>query len=302
MAAPLSVDAGAVLPVGNLRKNPPARPLFSDAEAARHFLALSRLDELGDQPGVAAALPPQFLTRHPAVPDDTAHGFLACLHELQEMLRAASRMTAVSLAPQTEWQSMFACMAMIRAYHSALGDRMRTEILLVAPVNDRVADAAAQCGYALHEIAVSTRSVVDAAALRAAVGPRTAALLITSACASEAMEIVRAGGGLVCCFGAISVAGALGADLDLLGFPLSDGEHEVRAWAVAASKPLVQFLPLPVVGRTKDEYRLLAEKDLPLSIGRLGASPGNADALLHAYLRARMHEAAADSAEPALKS
>ena len=87
----------------------------SVAEAAQRFIALSRLDRTDVPHGVDVTPPPNFVLRHPAAPDDVSQGFSTCLFELQEILRAASGMAAVSLAPRTELQSVFACMAMLRA-------------------------------------------------------------------------------------------------------------------------------------------------------------------------------------------
>jgi glycine dehydrogenase subunit 2 len=60
------------------------------------------------------------------------------------------------------------------------------------------------------------------------------------------------------------------------------------AGPVGVSSRLAPFLPLPRVARHQDEYRLLAEEDLPLSIGRLAAHMGNAGVLLRAYVYARL--------------
>ncbi|MDP1717341.1 MAG: glycine dehydrogenase subunit 2, partial [Burkholderiales bacterium] len=60
------------------------------------------------------------------------------------------------------------------------------------------------------------------------------------------------------------------------------------AGPVGVSAKLAPFLPLPVVGSHKDEYRLLGEKDRPLSIGRLAAHMGNAGVLLRAYVYMRL--------------
>jgi glycine dehydrogenase subunit 2 len=51
---------------------------------------------------------------------------------------------------------------------------------------------------------------------------------------------------------------------------------------------LLPYLPLPMVAMDGDNYRLLDEKDLPQSIGRLSAHIGNAGVLLRAYVYARL--------------
>jgi glycine dehydrogenase subunit 2 len=57
---------------------------------------------------------------------------------------------------------------------------------------------------------------------------------------------------------------------------------------VGVSSRLAPFLPLPVVVQHTDGYRVLSEKDVPLSIGRLAAHLGNAGVLLRAYVYARL--------------
>jgi glycine dehydrogenase subunit 2 len=60
------------------------------------------------------------------------------------------------------------------------------------------------------------------------------------------------------------------------------------AGPVGAGARLAPFLPLPVVGRENDAFRLLGEKELPLSIGRLAGHLGNAGVLLRAYVYVRL--------------
>lgn len=294
MVDALRAGGGMLLPAQCLRKNPLRWPAMSEAETARHFIALSRLDARADAHGVAAAPPLQFLTHHPAAPDETAQGFLACLHELQEMLCAATGVAAVSLAAQSDLQSKFACMAMMRAYHDARGDIARSVFLVPAPASNVFAEAAALCGYTLLEIPLDAHGVMDRVALKAAAGRTTAALLMAHNCASGIKAVVRDAGGLL--HGCVSAgdAAVAGDGVDALGISLPQ-DGAAKAWAVGVAQPLAHFLPLPVVGLTKDVYRTLGEKDLPLSIGRLGASVGDAGVLLRAYAYMRMRGATCDA-------
>ena len=59
------------------------------------------------------------------------------------------------------------------------------------------------------------------------------------------------------------------------------------AGAVAVGPRLEPFLPLPLVARDGEGYRLLDEADRPDSIGRLSAFNGNVGVLLRAYVYAR---------------
>jgi glycine dehydrogenase subunit 2 len=60
------------------------------------------------------------------------------------------------------------------------------------------------------------------------------------------------------------------------------------AGAVGVGARLLPFIPIPVVGRDGEQYRWLAERDLPQSIGRLSGFMGNAGVLLRAYIYMRM--------------
>jgi len=91
------------LPAGLRRSRPPALPEVGELEAVRHFTRLSQLNfsidthfyPLGSctmkyNPKACNqyAMLPEFLARHPLAPESHGQGVLACLYELQEMLKA----------------------------------------------------------------------------------------------------------------------------------------------------------------------------------------------------------------------
>jgi glycine dehydrogenase subunit 2 len=57
---------------------------------------------------------------------------------------------------------------------------------------------------------------------------------------------------------------------------------------VGVSERLLPFLPIPMIAFESGRYRLVTEKDLPQSIGRLSGFMGNTGILLRAYSYARM--------------
>ena len=118
---------------------------MSELQAVRHFTRLSQLNfsidthfyPLGSctmkyNPRACNqfAMLPEFLGRHPLAPESVSQGFLACMYELQEMLKEVTGMKGVSLTPMAGAQGEFAGVAMIRAYHRARGDLERTEIIV----------------------------------------------------------------------------------------------------------------------------------------------------------------------------
>src|SRR6185369_7427608 len=133
----------------------------AELQAVRHFTRLSQLNfsidthfyPLGSctmkyNPRACNqfAMLPEFLGRHPLAPDSVSQGFLACMFELQEMLKEVTGMRGVSLTPMAGAQGEFAGVAMIRAYHKAHGDLDRTEIIVPDAAHGTNPATATMCG------------------------------------------------------------------------------------------------------------------------------------------------------------
>ncbi len=320
--APAEAGDSAGMPERFLRTKPSLLPEASELDVVRHYTSLSQKNysidthfyplgsctmKYNPRACNALAMLPSFLARHPSAPDDTGQGFLACLFELQEMLKAVTGMTQVSLAPMAGAQGEFAGVAMIRAYHDSRGDTARNEILVPDAAHGTNPASAVMCGYAVREIATDADGNVDATALRSALGPRTAGLMLTNPSTLGVFErhileignAVHEAGGLLYYDGANLNAilgrvkpGDMGFDVIHINlhktFSTPHGGGGPGAGPVGVNAKLAPFLPLPMVGLARDEYRLLDERDLPLSIGRLGAHLGNAGVLLRAYVYMRM--------------
>jgi len=310
------------IPAGFLRQDQPLLPEVSELDAVRHYTALSQKNfsidthfyplgsctmKYNPRGSNAAAMLPQFLARHPDAPDDTGQGFLACLYELQEMLKAVTGMQAVSLAPMAGAQGEFAGVAMIRAYHESRGNASRTEILVPDAAHGTNPATAVMCGYSVREIPTDHDGNVEMAALEAAVGPSTAGLMLTNPSTLGVFEknildmqrIVHEAGGLLYYDGAnlnailgIVKPGDMGFDAIHINlhktFSTPHGGGGPGAGPVGVGAKLAPFLPTPVVASSNEGYRLLHENELPRSIGRMGAHLGNVGVLLRAYAYARM--------------
>src|SRR5499427_3826675 len=194
---PHEVPASALanLPAKLRRTRPPELPEVGELEAVRHFTRLSQLNfsidthfyPLGSctmkyNPRACNqfAMLPEFLGRHPLAPESVSQGFLACMFELQEMLKDVTGMRGVSLTPMAGAQGEFAGVAMIRAYHESRKDDARTEILIPNAAHGTNPATATMCGYAVREVPVKADGDVDVEALRVAVGPHTAGLMMTN--------------------------------------------------------------------------------------------------------------------------
>ncbi len=77
-------------------------------------------------------------------------------------------------------QGEFAGVAMIRAYHHARNDPARTEIIVPQAAHGTNPATAAMCGYTVKEIPCDANGDVDLEALKAAVGPATAGIMLTN--------------------------------------------------------------------------------------------------------------------------
>ena len=310
------------IPGSFLRKDRPALPEVSEMQVVRHYTRLSQKNfsidtqfyPLGSctmkyNPRVCnkLAMLPEFLSRHPHSPESSGQGFLTCLYELQEMLKDVSGMEAVSLTSMAGAQGEFAGVAMIRAYHESRNDAERSEILVPDAAHGTNPATAVMCGYKATEIPTAANGDIDITALKQAVGPQTAGLMLTNPSTlgvferqiKEIAEIVHKAGGLLYYDGANLNAilgkvrpGDMGFDVMHMNlhktFSTPHGGGGPGAGPVAANERLQAFLPVPMVGETHGNYFWMTEKMRPQSIGRLSANMGNAGVLLRAYIYARL--------------
>ena len=314
--------ATAAVPEALRRRSAPQLPEVSELQAVRHFTRLSQLNfsidthfyPLGSctmkyNPRACNqyAMLPEFLARHPFAPDSTGQGILECLYELQEMLKEVTGMKGVSLTPMAGAQGEFAGVAMIRAYHKARNDLARTEIIVPDAAHGTNPATATMCGCTVKEIPSLANGDIDLDALKAAVGPQTAGIMLTNPSTLGVFErrirevagIVHEAGGLLYYDGANLNAilgkvrpGDMGFDVIHMNlhktFSTPHGGGGPGSGAVGVGERLLPFMPVPVVGREGGRYRWLDERDLPQTIGRLSAFMGNTGVLLRAYVYMRM--------------
>ena len=321
------------IPAALLRQDQPLLPEASEMDVVRHYTRLSQKNfsidthfyplgsctmKYNPRACNTLAMLPQFLARHPLAPESTGQGVLACLYDLQEILKDVTGMAGVSLMPMAGAQGEFAGIAMIRAYHDARGDTVRSEIIVPDAAHGTNPATAVMCGYTVKEIPTDANGDIDLNALRAATGPQTAGLMLTNPSTLGVFEkqiqaiqkIIHDAGGLLYYDGANLNAilgkvkpGDMCFDVIHMNlhktFSTPHGGGGPGAGAVGVAQRLLPFLPLPVVallpspagGRGaggEGSYRCLTEQDLPQSIGHLSAFTGNIGVLLRAYVYARM--------------
>jgi glycine dehydrogenase subunit 2 len=278
-------DALDRIPVAARRQTAPALPELNEPEVVRHYVNLSQLNyaiDTGFYPlgsctmkfnpklNEWAARLPGFATLHPLAPDEIAQGTLQLLWELEEILAEISGMQAVSLQPAAGAQGELCGILMIRAYHRSRGDTDRD---------------------------------------RAALGPKTAAVMITNPSTlglfekriGELLDAVHEAGALAYMDGA-NLNAILGrfkpgeAGFDVMHFNVHKtfstphGGGGPGAGPVGVGEKLLPFLPEPRVLRERDgSYRLERTGERPTSIGRLRSFVGNTGVLVRAYAYLRAH-------------
>ena len=184
------------IPAEALRTTPPRLPEVSELDLLRHFNRLSHLNyaiDLGFYPlgsctmkynpkiNEWAARLPALAESHPLDPVELAQGSFELQWLLAELLREVSGMAAVSLQPAAGAQGELTGLLMTRAYHRANGEEaQRTTVLIPDSAHGTNPATATMVGYRTVTIRSNERGGIDLEALRAALGPDTAALMITN--------------------------------------------------------------------------------------------------------------------------
>lgn len=320
--APTTTASTEGIPDQFLRKKQPLLPEVSEMDTVRHYTRLSQKNfsidtefyplgsctmKYNPRACNALAMLPQFLGRHPLAPEDTGQGFLACMYDLQEILKDVTGMAGISLAPMAGAQGELIGVMMIRAYHESRGDHDRTEIIVPDAAHGTNPATAVMCGFKVVEIATDKEGNVDLNALKSAVGPKTAGLMLTNPSTlgvfeenvTEMSRIVHEAGGLLYYDGANLNAvlgkvkpGDMGFDVIHINlhktFSTPHGGGGPGSAPVGVAKRLLPFLPVPFVSSENGTYSWVTEKERPQSIGRLSAHMGNAGVLLRAYIYVRL--------------
>ena len=314
------VGAGAdLVPEAVRRTDAPALPELSEFEVQRHYLHLSQMtlgmmginlfgtctmkynarlnEHLTARPFVAEL--------HPAQDPSTLQGVLELLHAFNEILCELSGMSQFVFQPGGGADAAYTHACVTRAWLEARGELgQRDEIITSIQAHPCNPATAAAAGFKVVTLPLEEDGYPSVAALEAAVGDRTAALMINNPDdmgvynpnMERWVEIVHEAGGLTFydhanfngVMGRVR-ARELGFDACMymlhktFGAPKGGGGPAVGAYG--CSEELVEFLPRPLVRRDGDRYTL--DHEGPRSIGRVREYLGNVPVVLKAYAWAR---------------
>ncbi len=258
-----------------------AWPEVSEIDVVRHYTRLSQKNhaiDIGFYPlgsctmkynpkiNEAVARLPGFAAIHPYQDERTVQGALELMWDLQEMLGEISGFAAVALQPAAGAHGELTGVSVIRAWHESRGDTGRTKILVPDSAHGTNPATAIMAGYQVVTIPSDPRGNCDLEAVRAAVGPDTAGLMITNPNTlglwdehiEELVELVHAAGGLVYNDGAnfnailgIVRPGDLGIDVMHYNlhktFSTPHGGGGPGSGPVGVRPDLAEFLPGPRV-------------------------------------------------------
>ena len=320
------VPETAELPA-HLRRESLDWPEVSEIDVIRHFTRLSQKNhaiDIGMYPlgsctmkynpkinEVVARLP-GFADIHPYQDPSTAQGALQLMWELQEMLGEISGFHQVALQPVAGAQGELTGCLVIRAWHEAHGDTARTKILVPDSAHGTNPATAVMAGFQVVTIPSDARGNCDIEALRAAVGPDTAGLMITNPNTlglwdehiQEIVDAVHEAGGLVYNDGAnfnailgMARPGDLGIDVMHFNlhktFSTPHGGGGPGSGPVGVRAGLEAYLPGPRVRRVAEpDGDRFAWFEPARSIGRVHGFHGNFGMFVRAYTYIRMHGAA----------
>ena len=305
-----------------LRATPPVLPEVSELEVVRHYTKLSQKNfsvdthfyPLGSctmkyNPHILQNLASLsgFTAHHPYSSGYCSQGVRQCMYELQEYLKEITGFQGVSLTPAAGANGEFAGVAMIYAYHEARGDKARTEMIIPDAAHGTNPASAAMYNYTVREIPTLSDGDVDIEALKKAVGPKTAGIMLTNPSTlgvferriKEIAKIVHDAGGLLYYDGANLNAimgkarpGDMGFDVMHMNlhksFGTPHGGGGPGSGPVAVNSTLLPFLPFPFVDKEGDNYIWRTRLDRPQTIGRLSAFFGNVGIMLRAYIYIRL--------------
>jgi glycine cleavage system P protein (glycine dehydrogenase) subunit 2 len=317
---PVTLDS---IPKSLRRSAPPPLPEVSEIEVVRHYTRLSQENfgvDLGLYPLgsctmkynpkacdlIAASHKIQEL--HPYQAEGTVQGILQLLYEASDCLAKIVGVQKMTLQPAAGAQGEYTGLMLIRAYQRERNEGERDEIIIPDSAHGTNPASATMAGYKVVEVPSNSLGCVDTQALKAAVGPRTAGLMITNPNTLgiferdilEIAEAVHEAGGLLYYDGANLNAimgkakpGDMGFDVVHLNlhktFATPHGGGGPGAGPIGVTSTLADYLPVPTVEYDGSKYYL--DYNRPKTIGKIRAFHGNVAVVLRAYAYILLHGA-----------
>ena len=308
------VEPKNLIPLHLLRKELAGFPQLSEVDVVRHFSRLSQWNygvdsgfyPLGSctmkyNPKVNEEIARMdgFAQLHPYTPEVLEQGILKLMYELEGFLAEITGMDHVTLQPAAGAHGELTGIAMVKACLQARGAR-RKKVLVPDTAHGTNCSTSTIASYQMVEIKSNERGVIPPKRVAELMDEEVAAIMVTNPNTlglfeehlREIAEIVHRKGGFVYCDGAnlnalmgIVKLGELGVDVIHINlhktFSTPHGGGGPGSGPVAIKKELAPYLPVPVIEKEGENYRL--NHDRPHSIGKVRAFYGNFGVILKAY-------------------
>ena len=291
---------------GLLRAEAPRLPEMAEVDLSRHYTELAKQTHgvndgfypLGSctmkyNPRVneEAAAQPGFTQLHPLQPVETVQGALEVIHTAETMLCEITGMDSMTFQPAAGAHGEYTGLLLIRKYHQSRGDTARTKIIVPDSAHGTNPASATMAGFKVVSVPSNEQGGVDLGALRKAVGPDTAGLMLTNPNTVglfdpnilEITQIIHDAGGLCYYDGANLNAimghvrpGDMGFDCVHLNlhktFSTPHGGGGPGSGPVGCKAVLAQFLPSPHVEEKDGKFVFAAPEH---TMGQVRSFYGN---------------------------
>ena len=294
--------------LGGLERTAPlALPGLAEPETMRHYVRLSRMNY-----GIDSGLFPLgsctmkhnprlnermarlagFADVHPLQPLSTVQGALGVIAELNRWLLELTGMAAVAFTPKAGAHGELCGMMAIKSALAARGEPRRI-VLVPESAHGTNPATAALLGYEVKSIPARADGTVDPDAVKAALSPEVAALMLTNpnTCGLFERDVVAIaaavheagayfyadGANFNAILGKVRI-GDLGVDAMHINlhktFSTPHGGGGPGAGPVVLSPALAPFAPLPALVQDGDTLRLKEQEDGGAALGRMSAFHG----------------------------
>lgn len=304
-----------MLPAEYIRAEEPDMPEVSELQIMRHYMALSHRNysiDTGFYPLGSCTMKynpkinediarlPGLAHIHPEQPEETVQGALTLMYQLQQNLGKITGMDEVTLQPAAGAQGEWTGLMMIRAFHEAHGDYLRTKVIIPDSAHGTNPASASVAGFDAVTVKSNDKGMVDVDDLRRVTGEDTAALMLTNPNTLglfeediiEVADIIHSAGGKLYYDGAnmnaimgVTRPGDMGFDVVHMNlhktFTGPHGGGGPGSGPVGVKAELASYLPKPVL--TQGDQMLYFDDQRPNSIGRVKPYFGNFGINLRAY-------------------